>query len=152
MDISKRSKKKEVNVGIGYVGNFGYDLKSILENFKVEHKIKGKVNHITGGLVPLGLQRPFMYRNILFVGDSGIGTFPLSAQGIYRALLSGDIAGKCIAEGCAKKYPKIINKRFLKWDLIGKTFIFITYRLKKINPKLVLSSYQYISKFLELSY
>ena len=86
-----------------------------------------------------------MYKNILFVGDAGVGTFMLSGQGIYRALISGDIAGRCIACGYPKKYPHIINHEFIKWDVIGKTFTYTNYVFRKINPKLVLSSYNHFA-------
>jgi flavin-dependent dehydrogenase len=89
--------KKEINIGIGFTRLTNFKLKPLLENYKKINKIEGKVNHSTGGLIPIGLQRPFKYKNILFVGDTGVGTFPFSGQGIYRALVSGDIAGKCIA-------------------------------------------------------
>ncbi|MCI0500457.1 MAG: hypothetical protein L0Y61_01755, partial [Epsilonproteobacteria bacterium] len=90
-------EKKEVNVGVGTFGKFGYNLCELLASFKEEHQITGTINYVVGGLVPLGLQRPLLYRNILFVGDAGVGTFPFTGQGIYRALMSGEIAGRCIA-------------------------------------------------------
>ena len=131
-------KKKEVNIGLGFCRNFNYNLKEMLEEFKEEQKIEGKINYVTGGLIPLGLQRPLMYENILFVGDAGVRTFLISGQGIYRALISGDIAGRCIACGYPKKYPHIINKEFIKWDIIGKIFTYTNFLNRKINPNLVL--------------
>jgi flavin-dependent dehydrogenase len=138
-------KKKEINLGIGFSGNFGYNLKNMLEKFKEGRKIEGKVNYVAGGLIPVGLQRPLMYNNILFVGDAGVGTFPFTGQGIYRALISGDVAGRCIAREYPKKYPHIINQKFIKWDLIGKTFIRANYIFRRISPKLVLASLNYFT-------
>jgi flavin-dependent dehydrogenase len=80
-----------------------------------------------------------MYKNILFIGDSGVGTFPFTAQGIYRALISGDVAGICIANNYAKKYPYIMHQKFIKWEVMGKTFMHTAKVLKEINPKLVLT-------------
>jgi flavin-dependent dehydrogenase len=137
----RNPEKKEVNLGIGTVGNFGYNLKEILEGFKEEQKITGKVNYVTGGLVSLGLQPPFRFRHILFVGDSGVGAFPFSGQGIYRALLSGDIAGRCLAARQPERYPVIIRKEFLKWDMIGSMFIKMNRVFNNINPELFLTSY-----------
>lgn len=142
--------KNEVNVGVGFFGRFNYNLKEMLETFKKEQKIEGKINHIAGGLLPAGLQRPLMHRNILFVGDAGVGTYPLTGQGIYRALISGDVAGRCIAKNYPKKYPYIINQKFIKWDAICKTFIWTNYALKRINPKLVLASLNYFLSFSNL--
>jgi flavin-dependent dehydrogenase len=133
-------KKHEVNVGVGFFGYSKYDLREILKVFKEEQGITGTVNYVVGGLIPLGLQPPFLYRNILFVGDAGVGAFPFTGQGIYRALLSGDIAGRCIAQEDLKKYPRIIRKEFIKWDVISSVFIRMNLVFRKINPALFLTS------------
>ena len=146
----RNPEKKEVNVGFGTFGIYDYNLKELLEEFKKKNNIQGKVNYVLGGLLPLGLQRPFKYKNILFVGDAGVGTFPFSGQGIYRALLSGDIAGKCIAKGITKKYPYMINQAFIKWQVFGKIFYHINFRFRKINPELVLSSLRNFGRFVEI--
>lgn len=142
----RNPEKKEVNVGVGTLGDFGYNLRDLLESFKDEYQITGTVNYTVGGLIPLGLQRPLIYKNILFVGDAGVGAFPFSGQGIYRALMSGDIAGYCIAKNQSKKYPSIIRKEFLLWDLIGSTFIRTNLVFRKINPELFLTSLNLFSR------
>jgi len=141
------SSKDEINIGVGFFGMFNYNLKEMLETFKIEQKIEGKINHITGGVIPAGLQRPLRHRNVLFVGDSGVGTFPLTGQGIYRALISGDVAGKCIVKNYPEKYPYIINQKFIKWDVIGKALLRTNYVLRKIDSRLVLASLNYFSSF-----
>jgi len=140
-------KKKEVNVGIGVVKDFGYNLKNLLEEFKRKQNITGEVNYVTGGLVPVGLQRPFKYKNILFVGDTSAGSFPSSGQGIYRALLSGEVAGKCIAHNQVHRYPYILNKMFIKWDVMYKLFRPINRICININPNLALKMLEYWIKF-----
>jgi len=85
-------KKKEVNLGVGCISSNNYNLKDALERFKKEYNITGEINYVCGGLIPLGLQRPFMYKNTLFVGDACVGAFIITGQGIYRALISGDIS------------------------------------------------------------
>jgi flavin-dependent dehydrogenase len=142
----RNPKKREVNLGVGTMGDFGYDLREMLRRFKEEHQITGTVNYVVGGLVPLGLQRPFLYDNILFVGDAGVGAFPVSGQGIYRALLSGDIAGRCIAQKNIKKYPSIIRREFTQWDVIGSMFIRMNLVLRRINPALFLTSLNFLTK------
>lgn len=142
----RNPEKREVNVGVGLISKGKSNLKNILENFKKENGISGKVNHVTGGLIPIGLQRPLIYRNIIFVGDAGIGTFPFTGQGIYRALISGDVAGQCIADGKIKNYSHIINKMFIKWDTIGKTIYHINKVFREINPSLVLWTLNEFSK------
>jgi len=142
----RNPEKREVNVGVATFGKFGYNLREMLTSFKEEHHITGTVNYVVGGLVPLGLQRPFLYRNILFVGDAGVGAFPLTGQGIYRALMSGDIAGRCIAQRKLKKYPVVIRKEFMQWDVIGSTFIRMNLVFRKINPRLFFTTLNFLAK------
>lgn len=139
-------EKKEVNIGVGTYGKFNYNLREMLTSFKEENHITGTINYVVGGLLPVGLQRPFLYKNILFVGDAGVGTFPLTGQGIYRALMSGDIAGRCIAQRELQKYPSIIRYNFLQWDLIGSTFFRMYKIFRKINPALFLTSLNFLAK------
>ena len=146
----RNPKKKEINLGIGFSSNFGYNLKEILQSIKKEHNIQGKVNYVAGGLIPLGLQRPFMHKNILFVGDACVGAFIMSGQGIYRALISGDIAGRCIAQGIPKKYSHIINKEFIKWDFIGKGLVYSIHFLRNINPQIVFKILDYYLRHVDL--
>jgi flavin-dependent dehydrogenase len=141
--------KKEINVGVGVIGKGEGNLRNILEEFKKQWGIEGKINYKTGGLIPVGLQKPLIYRNILFVGDTGIGTFPLNGEGIYLAILSSEIAGKCLAQNYPEKYPYLINQVLIKWDVIGKTFIRTGNILKKIGVKAYLKSLKY---FFEIIY
>jgi flavin-dependent dehydrogenase len=143
----RNPRKKEVNVGVGFTKDFGYNLKNLLEEFEKKQNITGKINYVTGGLIPVGLQRPFKYKNILFVGDASAGSFPPTGQGIYRALLSGDAAGKCIALNQADKYPHMINKMFIKWDVICKFFASSNLVFRCINHNLALKNFDYFIKF-----
>lgn len=133
----RNPEKKEINVGLGIVEGMPCNLKEILESFKQEQGISGTINHVTGGLVPLGLQAPLKKQNILFVGDTGVGAFPVNGEGIYRALMSGEIAGECIARGYPEKYPLLITQRFIKWDFAGKMWLRANKVLRRIGPKAV---------------
>ena len=144
--------KKEINLGLGSFLKFDYNLKEMLEKFKEEQKIEGKINYITGGLIPLGIQRPLRYDNILFVGDAGVGTFPLSGQGNYRALISGDMAGKFLAMNKPKKYGHMMNIIFLRWDLICKSFFLPNMVFKRINSKLILAFLNFYLDFLKVAH
>ncbi|HVQ00055.1 MAG TPA: NAD(P)/FAD-dependent oxidoreductase [Candidatus Thermoplasmatota archaeon] len=138
--------KREMNVGVGTLANTGADLRELLETFKEQRQIKGTVSYVVGGLVPLGLQYPLMHENILFVGDAGVGTFPINGQGIYRALISGDIAGQCIGTNHVRRYPHLIHRAFVKWNLIGVSFLQLNLVLRRINPTLFLSSLGVLTK------
>jgi flavin-dependent dehydrogenase len=142
----RNPEKKEVNIGVGTFGELKYNLRDMLSSFKEKNKVTGTVNYVVGGLVPLGLQRPYLYRNILFVGDAGVGAFPFTGQGIYRALMSGDIAGRCIGQKKIQKYPSIIRKEFTQWDVIGSTFIRMNRVFQRINPELFFTLLNFIVK------
>lgn len=129
--------KKEINVGFGTSNSDKYNLVKLLEKFKEKNNITGDINYKSGGLIPMGLQRPLKYKNILFVGDAGVGTFTLWGEGNYRAIISGNIAADCISNNCTWKYPRIINQTFGKWDFFGKTYIKTSNLLKRIGPRAV---------------
>lgn len=135
----RNPEHNEINVGIGFFNRNEKHLKELLSQFKINHGITGDISYVTAGLIPVGLQRPFQYKNILFVGDTSVGTFPYTGKGIYRALISGDIAGKCIATNNTKKYSYLINNAFMSREYLFSTFfIKLNNILKNINPELVL--------------
>jgi len=133
----RNPEKKEINLGVGISNKKNIDLKKNLEEFKKNHNITGKINYTLGGLIPIGLQKPFLYKNILFVGDSGVGTMPITGEGIYRALLSGDIAARCIAKDNIKRYPYVIYRNFIKWQILGMNMLRISDAANKISEKAV---------------
>jgi len=137
----RNKSKKEINLGVGFLGKKSVDLKKILQDFKDKHKIQGEVNYVTGGLIPVGLQKPLKHDNIIFVGDAGVGTFPYSGEGIYRALYSGELAAKSIASNKPEKYQYDIQRYFFKWDSIGHIVVKMSALLNNIGPNAVLSMY-----------
>lgn len=142
-------QNRELNIGIGVFNNIDSKLPPLLEQFKKDHQITGLVNYTAGGLIPGGIQYPLRFKNIIFVGDAGVGTLPINGQGIYRALMSGDIAGEYIVRNDLKGYVHQIIQDFIKMDLIGKTFLGLNTFLRQVNTDLVVSSwnwYQFLNK------
>jgi flavin-dependent dehydrogenase len=137
----RNPQKKEVNLGVGFLTDTPVRLKEALEKFKDEHGIEGKVNYTVGGFVPAGLQRPLRYKNILFVGDAGVGCFPFLGEGIYRALLSGEIAGCCLAARHPEWYTRMIYDYFIGWDVVGKTFLRVASVLNRVGTKSLFAMY-----------
>jgi flavin-dependent dehydrogenase len=130
---------QEINLGVGFNNRDIKNLNELLAKFKEDYEITGEISNITAGIIPIGLQRPFKWKNILFVGDVGVGTFPLTGKGIYRALISGDIAGTCIAINQTKKYPYLINNAFVsREEVFSQCFLKLINVLRYINPNVVL--------------
>jgi flavin-dependent dehydrogenase len=125
--------KKEINFGVGVLDTRRGNPKELLLSFKQELGIQGNVNYVTGGLIPIGLQRPLRHENILFVGDAGVGTFTITGEGTPRAILSGIFAARCIVSEKPQRYPRMVKREFLRWDLIGKTCIRSGRVLQKIG-------------------
>ncbi len=70
----------------------------------------GRIIEIASGNVPTAKRlHRIAYRNVLFVGDAGRLTDPISGGGIATALLSGKIAGKLAAEAVMNKKPEHIE-------------------------------------------
>jgi flavin-dependent dehydrogenase len=131
----RNPEKKEINVGVGVLINQKPDLKQMLSEFIDKYDIDGEVNYTTGGYIPMGLQKPLIYNNILFVGDAGVGTFPFTGEGIFRAILSGETAGRCIVNNEIDRYKKLINELFFKWNFIGVNFLKLHSFFIKIGPR-----------------
>jgi len=131
---------QEINIGIGFSHRKITGLKKRLHQFKNDQHISGDISYITAGIIPVGLQPPYLKDNILFVGDTAVGTFPYTGKGIYRALISGDIAAYCIATRKIRRYPYLIRNAFVsREEVICSLFLRMTRILGNINPKLVLS-------------
>jgi len=70
----------------------------------------GEIIEVASGNVPTARRLPgIAYRNVLFVGDAGRLTDPISGGGIATALLSGRIAGKLAAEAIQKEDPERVE-------------------------------------------
>ncbi|MBS3801652.1 MAG: NAD(P)/FAD-dependent oxidoreductase [Candidatus Thermoplasmatota archaeon] len=137
----RHPENREMNIGIGLTINNNAKLPVLLEQFKKEHHITGTIDYTIGGLIPEGLQYPLRHKNIIFVGDTGVGTLPMNGQGIYRALLSGDIAGKYVVHRDLKGYAHEIIREFGRMDVIGKLLLRWNSFVYHINPNLVLASW-----------
>lgn len=143
---------REINVGIGFFHQSPTNLKERLEAFKATERLTGTIVHVSGGSIPFGLQFPLTYRKIFFVGDAGVGTFPLTGQGIYRALLSGDVLGRCIAQRKPHTYTHQMIRLFIKWDVIGKTALRIQQVMERIHPPLTLQVWNQLYTFINLAH
>jgi geranylgeranyl reductase family protein len=121
-------KRDHVNVGIGYVldhyrreiDEAPYTLQSgFVEMLRKRHVVEGESDrrNFTPFLIPVGgpLRRPGRGR-VLLAGDAGGFVNGFTAEGIYYAMVSGDLAARSIAAsdryrpaGIAARYNRLVN-------------------------------------------
>jgi len=121
------------NVGLGLNPSIGSGESSwdLLERF-VERRFagEGEIIEVASGNVPTAKRfSKIVYRNVLFIGDAGRLSDPVSGGGIASALLSGRIAGQLASEAVRAGTPEkteIFLSRFTDlWDkLKGRQFAF----------------------------
>jgi flavin-dependent dehydrogenase len=56
--------------------------------------------------------RPVIGRNWALCGDAAAWVDPLTGEGLFYAMRSGEILGRSIAEGCPEKYPERVRSSF----------------------------------------
>lgn len=57
-------------------------------------------------------QRPVLGKNWALVGDAAAWVDPLTGEGLFYAMRSGELLGKSIAEGCPEKYVAWVKAAF----------------------------------------
>jgi len=96
-------KGRLANLGLGADRHFEPDLKAPLEHLHAELVRQGRVDaevlQRTGGAIPVGgLRKNLHWKHVLFVGDAGGFTHPITGAGIAAAVQSGERAGLATAE------------------------------------------------------
>jgi geranylgeranyl reductase family protein len=118
-------KRDHVNIGIGYVLSYyraevdhaPYDLqRAFVDRLRRDGIVAGDSQRInfTPFLIPVGgpLRRPGRGR-VLLTGDAGGFVNGFTAEGIYYAMVSGDLAGRTVvdssAHGLAAAYARAVD-------------------------------------------
>jgi flavin-dependent dehydrogenase len=57
-------------------------------------------------------QRNVVGRNWAMIGDAAAWVDPLTGEGLFYALRSGELLGRSLAEGCPEKYPMRVKAEF----------------------------------------
>src|SRR5262249_15912494 len=58
------------------------------------------------------LERPVVGRNWAMVGDAAVWVDPLTGEGLFYAIRSGEILGRSLVENCSQKYPARVKAAF----------------------------------------
>lgn len=147
------------NVGLGInpsvksaEGKTAWELLRTFINFRFGNE--GRIIEIASGNVPTAKRLPkIAYRNVLFVGDAGRLTDPISGGGIATALLSGKIAGELAAIAIENKKPERIESALDEysrlWDKAkGRQMAFYS-RGKEVFTRLPDSELEGICDFID---
>ncbi len=111
-------KRDHVNVGIGYLLSFYRE--SVAESpYELQTSFIGRLNdravlrgssvrrNFTPFLIPVGGPlRHTAGKRVLLAGDAGGFVNGFTAEGIYYAMVTGDLAGRAMAEGHPERYAR----------------------------------------------
>lgn len=97
----------EISIGIGGVGNVKRKLEDFLHSLNINPSKKKSV-HL--GTIPYQ-KKPMLISlpGVLFAGDAGGFTHPLTGAGIIGALVSGKTAGETIRDALLRKQPELLS-------------------------------------------
>src|SRR5580658_6068975 len=93
------------------------ELKSHLGTFVEKNKIATEGAKFYSHVLPSPRehtfsQRPVLGRNWAMIGDAAACVDPLTGEGLFYALRSGELLGRSLAEGCPEKYPARVKAAF----------------------------------------
>ncbi len=101
-------------------------LKPLIENFLHKRflieKKEGYSWNLRAYKIPRWTKRAFFKGNVIFCGDTMAFTMPVSFEGIYYAMKSGQLAAEALIQGDLKLYEKMWNDKFLTQFRMMKKF------------------------------
>ena len=93
------------------------ELKLHLNTFVEKQKISTEGARFYSHVLPSPRERTFSERTVLgknwaMIGDAAAWVDPLTGAGLFYAMRSGELLGRCLAEGCPEKYPARVKAAF----------------------------------------
>jgi flavin-dependent dehydrogenase len=93
------------------------ELKTHLQTFVGKHKICVAGAQFYSHVLPSPQERTFSDRTVMgknwaMIGDAAAWVDPLTGEGLFYAMKSGELLGKSLAEGCPEKYPAWVKASF----------------------------------------
>jgi flavin-dependent dehydrogenase len=93
------------------------ELKSHLQTFVGKQKICTDGAQFYSHVLPSPQERTLSERTVLgknwaLIGDAAAWVDPLTGEGLFYAMKSGELLGKSLAEGCPEKYPAWVKASF----------------------------------------
>lgn len=107
-------KRDSANLGVGFETAHACDFKPALDRLHAMLARDGRVDSdvlaMTGGPIPVaGLRAPLVAGNVMFAGDAGGFTHPISGAGIAAAIVSGERAGAAAASYVIAREPDALR-------------------------------------------
>ena len=109
------------HLSVGICGNMSShnsaELKLHLNAFVEKRKIPTEDARFYSHVLPSPRERTFSERTVLgknwaMIGDAAAWVDPLTGEGLFYAMRSGELLGRCLAEGCPEKYPARVKAAF----------------------------------------
>lgn len=93
------------------------ELKSHLQTFVQQHQVRTEGAKFYSHVLPSPRERTLSERNVLgknwaLVGDAAAWVDPLTGEGLFYAIRSGELLGRSLAQGCPDKYPAWVKATF----------------------------------------
>jgi geranylgeranyl diphosphate/geranylgeranyl-bacteriochlorophyllide a reductase len=93
------------------------ELKTHLHTFVDTQKISTEGAQFYSHVLPSPQERTLSERTVLgknwaLIGDAAAWVDPLTGEGLFYAMRSGELLGKSLAEGCPEKYPAWVKASF----------------------------------------
>jgi flavin-dependent dehydrogenase len=93
------------------------ELKSHLHNFVDQQKLSTEGARFYSHVLPSPQELTFSERTVVgknwaMVGDAAAWVDPLTGEGLFYAMRSGELLGRSLAQGCPEKYPALVKAAF----------------------------------------
>ena len=93
------------------------ELRSHLQTFVEKHEIPTEGAKFYSHVLPSPQERTLSDRNVIgknwaLIGDAAAMVDPLTGEGLFYAIRSGELLGRSLAEGCPEKYPAWVKAAF----------------------------------------
>jgi flavin-dependent dehydrogenase len=93
------------------------ELRAHLQTFAASEKIVTESAKFYSHVLPSPRERTFSDRSVIgrnwaLIGDAAAWVDPLTGEGLFYAMRSGELLGKSLAEGCPEKYPARVKASF----------------------------------------
>jgi flavin-dependent dehydrogenase len=93
------------------------ELRGHLQTFVEKEQIPTEGAKFYSHVLPSPKERTLSQRNVVgknwaLIGDAAAWVDPLTGEGLFYAIRSGELLGKSLAEGCPEKYPAWVRATF----------------------------------------